>query len=427
MNGEILYQNRDITITRLDENRVVLKTMPRWYYYLALVFFILLCGAFMAVGVFGFVSIAEDAAKGEFDAWYELVGAFFVVFLLFTFPVGILWIVAYHALPKSFIVDSEARECSQNYSLFFKRTIPFEEIESFKTEKVYEPRSSGYKYALYLNKSKWPWRVCLFQTSRVQQSGPSEAARILKEQIGKSHALPSREELKERRRTPGRRVANIGQWAIAIPLVASLLLFLVILPPVEIVWATVNLLQIRSTTTGTIIEAPAGDDSQAKPTVRYRYTIGGREYESTRFVPGLLMDYVEDTRDRLRDMKYAVGQQVTVYYNPGNPSQARLKYGWPFLAAGFSLFVWGMLLTGYGQWRKKENRKYWVIFSSLGPALLILGFGELAVGGGDVDEVTINVSEIHWHLLVFGVLFLSSLSYQAFRKKDRAGKPARQE
>ena len=88
MNGETLYQDRDITITRLDEHRVILRTIPRWYNYLALGLLILFCGAFMAVGVFGFVSVSEDAAKGEFDAWYEPVGAFFVVFLIFAFPVG---------------------------------------------------------------------------------------------------------------------------------------------------------------------------------------------------------------------------------------------------------------------------------------------------------------------------------------------------
>jgi hypothetical protein len=426
MNGEILYQDRDITITRLDEHRVILRTIPRWYNYLALGLLVLFCGAFMAVSVFGFISISEDAARGEFNTWYGLVGAFLVVFFMFAFPAGILWTAAYHVLAKSFMVDSDAKKCMQDYSLFFKRAIPFEEIESFETEEVHSPKSSRYAFALYLIRSKWPWRVCVFQTSRSTTKGASEAAHILKEEIEKSHKLPTGVELKKRRRTPVRRITNIGQWAIAIPMVAALLLFLVVLPPVETVWATVNLLQMRSSTTGTIIKAPAGDDGQAKPTVRYRYAVGGREYESTRFVPGLLMDYVEDTRDRLRDMKYAVGQRVTVYYNASNPSQARLKYGWPFLAVGFSFFVWGMLLTGYGQWRKKENRKYWVIFSSLGPALLILGFGEVAAGGGDADGVAINVSEIHWHLMIFGVLFVSSLTYQAFRKKKKRGKQTEQ-
>jgi hypothetical protein len=337
---------------------------------------------------------------------------------MLVFSVGLFWIAAFHILPKGFLVDSAAKKCTQAYSLFFRREIPFENIESFKVDRDYGAKSSSYYYTLYLFRRKWPRRINIFNTLKSISKGTKAAQRIIEEQIEKSWKLPTEEELKQRKLTPGRRFENVAEWVVGIPIIAAVLLLLVILPTLETLWATVNLVQMRSSTTGIITEVSTEDTGQTKPLLKYTYTVNGKEYESSRYLPGLLSEYVEDSRQRFRKEKYSAGRQVTVYYSPGNPARACLKYGWPVWPTAFALFLWGMALIGYGQVRKEKNRPYWLLISSVGPALLLCGFG----AGITLDsDAAIEVSKIHWYFLAFGILFVISLLYHAFRRRSKGG------
>lgn len=76
--------------------------------------------------------------------------------------------------------------------------------------------------------------------------------------------------------------------------------------------------------------------------VRYRYQVGDRPYVGRTIAP----DYHFSERDEPhleRLQRYRVGEQVPVYYNPSNPEEAYLEYGFPklllLLAAVALLFL----------------------------------------------------------------------------------------
>ena len=64
------------------------------------------------------------------------------------------------------------------------------------------------------------------------------------------------------------------------------------------------------------------------PVVFYSYQAGGRSYESNRIAPG---PEVGGTGAPKRLAAYQTGSQVTVYYNPNNPSDAVLETKVPSL------------------------------------------------------------------------------------------------
>ena len=82
------------------------------------------------------------------------------------------------------------------------------------------------------------------------------------------------------------------------------------------------------TTTGTVLMSTLesrrtnnGRHAQY-PVVLYSYQVGGRSYEGNRIAPG---PEVGGTGAPKRLAKYGTGTQVTVYYNPNDPSDAVLE------------------------------------------------------------------------------------------------------
>jgi hypothetical protein len=67
----------------------------------------------------------------------------------------------------------------------------------------------------------------------------------------------------------------------------------------------------------TLLYAPA-------PIVRFRYTVGGEEYESDKIQFGRLSSWTEDTARRVAT-RYPVGAHVKVHYDPDDPDTAVLE------------------------------------------------------------------------------------------------------
>ncbi len=97
--------------------------------------------------------------------------------------------------------------------------------------------------------------------------------------------------------------------------------------------------------TGRITKAElASEENDLLPDIRFTYTVDGREFEGrlefppgTAPMPGFAQHQVET---------YPVGREVSVYYNPENPSQARLEAGshddWMVLATGLGITALGV-------------------------------------------------------------------------------------
>ncbi|HDL90567.1 MAG TPA: DUF3592 domain-containing protein [Thermodesulforhabdus norvegica] len=61
-----------------------------------------------------------------------------------------------------------------------------------------------------------------------------------------------------------------------------------------------------------------------KPSITYRYRIGGKEYESSRYT---IMPYESTDYNKIASIvsSYPIGSTCTVYVNPDNPSEAVLS------------------------------------------------------------------------------------------------------
>src|SRR5690349_15269896 len=94
-------------------------------------------------------------------------------------------------------------------------------------------------------------------------------------------------------------------------------------------------------TSGTVVASQIewrsdSEGSTQYPAVLYSYTVMGQSYSSTRIAPGVEMGGSGAGKVVAR---YPVNSQVTVYYNPQNPSDAVLEK-----KAGSQILFWGLLI-----------------------------------------------------------------------------------
>lgn len=105
------------------------------------------------------------------------------------------------------------------------------------------------------------------------------------------------------------------------------------------------------------------DDDEFRPDITYAYEVDGQSYESDNVLPG---DFRRWSTDRTWAENitghYEVGQQVTVYYSPRDPSQAYLQNddgkpdGW-WIGSGYAAVaaVTGIWLVRTGFRRRKQR------------------------------------------------------------------------
>ena len=85
------------------------------------------------------------------------------------------------------------------------------------------------------------------------------------------------------------------------------------------------------------------------PRVVYNYTLNGQQFSSDQVHIGSKSNYASHARAASK-LAYQAGQQVNVFYNPENPSQAVLEPGstrgaWGTLLIGIVFFVAGGIIA----------------------------------------------------------------------------------
>ena len=95
---------------------------------------------------------------------------------------------------------------------------------------------------------------------------------------------------------------------------------------------------------GVIIKSELDDlDGDASVRITYRYTVNGRNFESSQFSFTAVANDLPAKKRRVA--QYPVGQRVPVYYDPQNPTTAVLERGAVgILATGLIFIVAALML-----------------------------------------------------------------------------------
>ena len=105
-------------------------------------------------------------------------------------------------------------------------------------------------------------------------------------------------------------------------------------------------------TAGEVLQSSIEHDSDLNsyPNIRYRYTVRGRAYESSKIHPHGRLTTTGSYAAKLV-ARYPAGQIIRVYYNPERPEDAACKRQLPFpvpllqLAVGITFIVIGVYLA----------------------------------------------------------------------------------
>jgi hypothetical protein len=175
---EVLHKDPGVTIIRLDESRVELRTTPGWREYLMMVFVLAICTVLFFGLVIGFFSTVNWSDGPPTSLILGGIG----VVLLTGVVLAMVWWVLYHTLPKSFLMDTKSRKCIHTYCRFFRREIPFEDVEY--TEEYSNQNGIGF----YLKEKGKLWRTCIFFANRFTKSmgAPEAAVRIFTREFEKA-------------------------------------------------------------------------------------------------------------------------------------------------------------------------------------------------------------------------------------------------
>ena len=96
---------------------------------------------------------------------------------------------------------------------------------------------------------------------------------------------------------------------------------------------------------GVIIESRLTSNcSHCWPVINYRYVVNGQSYVGDRLVAGT-QDYYGPLEAEAKVAQYAVGSNVTVFYDPSNPSMSSLEPG-AFRGAVYLFSVISLLVFG---------------------------------------------------------------------------------
>jgi hypothetical protein len=144
-------------------------------------------------------------------------------------------------------------------------------------------------------------------------------------------------------------------WTPVMLLVIGMLLALLFYMPVDFGVSVYQLVKLDNECQGTVksVEVVGSDDTR-KTVVTYHYQVNGEFYQSQRMGPGLQENLTEsDGEDIAEDFQN--NQTVTVYYDTDDPQFSVLKYGIGHWAIGFSMAVWGMLISNAMLTHKKTK------------------------------------------------------------------------
>lgn len=199
--------------------------------------------------------------------------------------------------------------------------------------------------------------------------------------------------------------------------VIFILLFLMLLfgMPVEFAAATWQNLRIDATTLGQVThsEVIRGSKSNEGSSIEYAYTVDGKSYTSTRWRAGLISNSSQEAGGGRFAKDHPVGAEVLVHYDASNPQYSLLEPGWPKWSVGFSMAVWGILLSG-GFERKAPRTRRLLIGYPFTRALTITGFLTIIFSTRTLDNSAMLVT-----LAIYGASALGALLYLLCQQNDR--------
>jgi hypothetical protein len=196
---------------------------------------------------------------------------------------------------------------------------------------------------------------------------------------------------------------------------------MLVLPPVELAWETIDLARMRSVTEATVVQVEVVRSSKGdQPIVEYAYRVGGVAYQSKRLLPGFLSNQGRWTGGGRAVKGLAVGQKILIPFNAADPAQACLEYGWFIWAVGFPFFLCGLCVSsGAARLTSLRGRS----LAALGYALLFYGFGVVAFN----PSAAIRCTDLHRHLLVFLTIFLGAFVWRQWRPRPETAPDEKRE
>jgi hypothetical protein len=404
---EILQKDAGVNIVRLDEDRVELRTTPGWRKYLMMVFVLAICAVLFFGLVIGFFSTLDWSN----DSRTSLILGGIGVVLLTGLVLAMVWWALYHTLPKSFLTDTKSRKCIHRYFRFFRREIPFEDVEYI--EEYSNQNGTGF----YLKEKRKRWRTCIFFANQFTKSmgAPEAAVRIFTREFEKAGiTFPERKE-----RFLSKPKGNIKAVFWIIVLIA-IFIGLAILPVVELAVQTIEI-EMSDSTTGTIVKIPDESRNGENPEIGCTYRVDGKSYTSGKLLPEMLIfNESENRAESLKDF-YTTGEEVTIYYNPAKPEKAHLIHGWNLALVVIVSFIWGILLILVAVWFKEKRGNRIPVLLPLGLTLLIYGIGTAIAGAsiGGISSHAVITGDLHWHILAFACLFAAWFAFFILRSGKR--------
>ena len=176
---EVLQKARGVTIVRLDENRIELRTViSGWRDYLQIAFVFGICAVLFFGLVFKMLSALSLSDSPPGSVTFAVIG----VILMTGLVLLIMRWVLYHTLPQSFLMNTKSRKCFYTYLRFFRREIPFEDVEYIEED------GNHNGVGFFLKEKGRQWRTCIFFANGFTKSmgAPEASVRIFTREFEKA-------------------------------------------------------------------------------------------------------------------------------------------------------------------------------------------------------------------------------------------------
>ena len=180
------------------------------------------------------------------------------------------------------------------------------------------------------------------------------------------------------------------------------------LMPVGFALETFDLAMMDSKTVGVVTNVETKTlRGKSSTQISYQFKTNGRTENSKRVFPGIFGNKGGFTRSSLLASQFPVGNPCDVYFDSSNPSRCALKYGWFCWSVGFSAAVWGMYLAWFFESRSS-------VLALLAKSFMFYGGGLLFVG-----PLSVDVSDLQWHLLAMACIMIAVVIYHRIGRKIR--------
>lgn len=182
--------------------------------------------------------------------------------------------------------------------------------------------------------------------------------------------------------------------------------------PISLAVETFDIVKMRGNAPGVVtnVEIVHGGKGTSGARITYEFRVNGVRYESQRVFPGFLGNGGTSTGGAGIAKLYPVGQQVDVHFDDNHPARCCLELGWYQWSLGFACAVWGMVVGCACSQRPSPFKLVVVLLAWAG---VLYSFGLIFFG-----PYAVRVTEMHWHLLAYGVAFVIAAAYYWIRRND---------